>query len=296
MRLRVFPRVKDMGEISPKFRTFAKLAAALLFAKVLLSIFYEYRYYFPLDFHRSDFLLGRQDSFNGLYPIGFYSHLVAGPIAVVLGAIQMFSGKVPAFRKLQPETRSLVDVGDCCRWPKRNRDGDEGIHGTDRRFRVCHSRHSHDVHGIRSSILRDSRPTRIASKMGDTLFRFALFATTSSNRGRSSFRDRIRIDMVIPTECVDELADSVGDRRGGFQPPPGTGNPYCSPCTVAAGSHHDEMEKTQRADNGRSAGRTILHRDACSSLAPGATSSPRRRTSKQLFEPSASDRARLSKP
>ncbi|MCC9606917.1 DUF2306 domain-containing protein [Blastopirellula sp. JC732] len=69
----------------------AALAIALLLAKVLLSIVWEYRRYFPPDF-TSNFLAGRQDTFVGWYAVAFYVHLFAGPAALLLGAFLLFSG------------------------------------------------------------------------------------------------------------------------------------------------------------------------------------------------------------
>ncbi len=89
-----------MAKISKNVRSFAKLAIALLFFKVLFSIVYEYRYYFPLDFEKSNFLIGRRESFRGFYPTAFYAHIFAGPLAVVLGAVQMASGRVVRFHAL----------------------------------------------------------------------------------------------------------------------------------------------------------------------------------------------------
>ena len=78
----------------------ASLLAVCLFAKVFVSILYEYRWYFPADFVRSDFLLDRQDYFYGSYSIAFYTHIVSGPIAVLIGAFLISSGSRKRFRRL----------------------------------------------------------------------------------------------------------------------------------------------------------------------------------------------------
>lgn len=67
-----------------KFRGLVQLALALLIAKVLAEILYEYRWYFPADFVASAFLVGRQDTFEGLYRLAFYLHIIAGPPCIAM--------------------------------------------------------------------------------------------------------------------------------------------------------------------------------------------------------------------
>ncbi len=62
------------------------LLAGLLIWKVTLSIVLEYPRYWPPDF-RSDFLLGRQAYFWGLYSWAFYLHLLSGPPSLLLGTL-----------------------------------------------------------------------------------------------------------------------------------------------------------------------------------------------------------------
>ncbi|HTN77680.1 MAG TPA: DUF2306 domain-containing protein, partial [Pirellulaceae bacterium] len=69
----------------------AKLLVAVLFVKVLLAIVYEYRWYFPANFDAT-FLLGRESSFTGLYATAFYTHIISGPLTVLLGTFLMWSG------------------------------------------------------------------------------------------------------------------------------------------------------------------------------------------------------------
>lgn len=66
--------------------------AAVLFAKVLVSVLYEYRWYFPANFVESSFLLGRQDNFYGTYAVAFHTHIASGPIAISLGAFLISNG------------------------------------------------------------------------------------------------------------------------------------------------------------------------------------------------------------
>jgi hypothetical protein len=62
------------------------LLTALLILEVTLSVLAEYRNYFPPDF-KSPFLLGREGYFWGAYSWAFYTHLIAGPMSLVLGGI-----------------------------------------------------------------------------------------------------------------------------------------------------------------------------------------------------------------
>lgn len=60
--------------------------AALLICKVTLGVVIEYRNYFPPNFE-SDFLRGREPYFWGAYRWAFYTHLMSGPAALLLGVI-----------------------------------------------------------------------------------------------------------------------------------------------------------------------------------------------------------------
>jgi uncharacterized membrane protein YozB (DUF420 family) len=66
--------------------------AALLFAKVLLAILYQYQWYFPADFD-SDFLSVRREIFHGAYRIAFYAHIISAPIALVASLFLIVSGQ-----------------------------------------------------------------------------------------------------------------------------------------------------------------------------------------------------------
>jgi hypothetical protein len=84
-----------------RLKTLAFVATTILFAKVLLSIVLEYRWYFPANFE-SAFLTGRRESFVGLYRAAFYAHILGGPVAILLGAFLVWSGaraRFPAFHR-----------------------------------------------------------------------------------------------------------------------------------------------------------------------------------------------------
>ena len=66
-------------------RGLAILAGALIL-KVTASVIWGSRAYFPADFD-SDFLRGRERYFWGAYRWAFYAHILAGPVALVLGLI-----------------------------------------------------------------------------------------------------------------------------------------------------------------------------------------------------------------
>ncbi len=60
--------------------------AAALVVKVTLSVVLNYRNYLPPNFD-SDFLFGREAYFFGGYQGAFYTHLVSGPISLLLGLL-----------------------------------------------------------------------------------------------------------------------------------------------------------------------------------------------------------------
>jgi hypothetical protein len=61
-------------------------AAVLLILKVTVSVVAGYRDYFPPNF-RSDFLLGRESYFFGLYQWAFYTHIAVGPATLLIGLV-----------------------------------------------------------------------------------------------------------------------------------------------------------------------------------------------------------------
>jgi uncharacterized membrane protein YozB (DUF420 family) len=65
------------------------LLALLLLGKVWIAIFSNYWLYFPPNFEHG-FLQGRIGSFEGLYRWAFYTHIIAGPISIVVGTILLF--------------------------------------------------------------------------------------------------------------------------------------------------------------------------------------------------------------
>lgn len=64
---------------------------AMLYGKVCVDILNEYVGYFPPDFKNAAFLIGREDSFRGVYPCAFYAHIILGPAALWLGTFQYCS-------------------------------------------------------------------------------------------------------------------------------------------------------------------------------------------------------------
>ena len=79
-------------------RRLLHLLLIALAGRVLYQILAEYGSYFPADFE-SAFLTGREGFFNGHYRVSFYSHIVSGPIVLVLGFCLMFSGLRGRFRR-----------------------------------------------------------------------------------------------------------------------------------------------------------------------------------------------------
>ena len=64
--------------------TFVKILACLLVARVTTSVVINNQHYFPPDFD-SDFLSGRQHYFFGHYQYAFFSHIISGPLSLILG-------------------------------------------------------------------------------------------------------------------------------------------------------------------------------------------------------------------
>ena len=68
----------------------------LLFCRVMFLIVAEYRNYFPPNFN-SDFLIGREDRFYGVYSVAFYIHILTSPIALLASAFLMATGTLKKF-------------------------------------------------------------------------------------------------------------------------------------------------------------------------------------------------------
>ncbi len=63
-------------------------AVVVLIVKVTVGTMLGYRNYFPANFN-SDFLRGREDYFFGAYSGAFYTHILAGPVVLLLGLLLM---------------------------------------------------------------------------------------------------------------------------------------------------------------------------------------------------------------
>lgn len=86
-------------------------ALAILFTRVLLGILLEYRWYFPADFDASAFLSGRRYTFTGFYPAFFYTHVLSGPVAIVLASFLILSGgraRLSRWHRLAGRTLVLI--------------------------------------------------------------------------------------------------------------------------------------------------------------------------------------------
>ena len=65
---------------------FLTLLAGVLVLKVTTSVVSGYEDYFPPNFS-SDFLRGRDRYFFGVYQWAFYTHILSGPVSLILGLI-----------------------------------------------------------------------------------------------------------------------------------------------------------------------------------------------------------------
>jgi hypothetical protein len=91
-------------------RPLLKPLASILVCVVLAGILRNYPRYLPPDF-TSDFLLGREASFQGGYRWAFYAHLVAGPVTLLLGLALM---SVAVRRRAPAWHRALGRVQVAC--------------------------------------------------------------------------------------------------------------------------------------------------------------------------------------
>ena len=77
------------------------LLAVVLILKVTASAVSNYSDYFPPNF-ASDFLRGRESYFFGPYQWAFYTHIISGPVALVLGLIligERFRSRFPKWHR-----------------------------------------------------------------------------------------------------------------------------------------------------------------------------------------------------
>lgn len=79
-------------------------AACLLIGKVLVEILLNYRYYFPADFERGEFLTGRDRYFWQGYHWAFYPHILVGPFTLIAGTL-LLSEK---FRRWSPRWHRII--------------------------------------------------------------------------------------------------------------------------------------------------------------------------------------------
>ncbi len=77
------------------------LLAGVLILRVTASAVSNYRDYFPPNFD-SDFLTGREGHFLGVYRWAFYTHIISGPVSLVLGLIligERFRSRFPKWHR-----------------------------------------------------------------------------------------------------------------------------------------------------------------------------------------------------
>lgn len=92
-------------------RTVLTGVAALVVLRVTVAVVLEFRNYFPADFN-SDFLQGRESYFYGPYQGAFYTHILSGPLSLILGLILLndrFRARYPAAHRLLGRVQG-VDV------------------------------------------------------------------------------------------------------------------------------------------------------------------------------------------
>ncbi len=89
---------------SPRPSTAERLLAILagvLVLRVTALVVSRYGDYFPANFG-SDFLRGREGHFGGLYRWAFYTHILSGPVSLVLGLVlvsRTFRARFPSWHR-----------------------------------------------------------------------------------------------------------------------------------------------------------------------------------------------------
>jgi hypothetical protein len=86
------------------------ILASLLILKVTLSVIVGYREYVPPNF-RSDFLIGRESYFFGAYQWAFYTHIVVGPMTLLVGLVLVsdrFRTRFPRWHRTLGKLQGLV--------------------------------------------------------------------------------------------------------------------------------------------------------------------------------------------
>ncbi len=75
----------------PRANALFVFAISLLATKIFALILAEYRFYFPANFEAT-FLLGRENSFHGVYAVAFYTHLIVAPLTLLLALFLVSTG------------------------------------------------------------------------------------------------------------------------------------------------------------------------------------------------------------
>ena len=80
------------------------LLACAVILKTIAKTASDYQNYFPPDF-ASDFLRGRERHFWGVYRWAFYTHILSGPVSLLLGLILVVERSRPAFPDMASASR-----------------------------------------------------------------------------------------------------------------------------------------------------------------------------------------------
>ncbi|MBT5020853.1 MAG: DUF2306 domain-containing protein [Planctomicrobium sp.] len=79
-------KAQSRWKIKSSYLVTLKSSVGLLIVVVTGKILAEYVNYFPANF-AADFLQGRKNHFYGIYQWAFYSHILAGPVTLIVGLI-----------------------------------------------------------------------------------------------------------------------------------------------------------------------------------------------------------------
>lgn len=97
---------------SSLFRIVPIALTCLLICKTVLSVFASYPNYLPPDFS-SDFLIGRERTFFGIYQWNFNVHILSGPCTLIFGMLLLsrkFLHRFPKWHRYLGRTQVLLIV------------------------------------------------------------------------------------------------------------------------------------------------------------------------------------------
>ena len=94
--------IDESDKHTRRLKLILSLLSYLLIVRVTVAIVFNYRYYLPPDFS-FEFLQDREAYFFGSYQWAFYTHIVSGPVTLLLGILLVsdrFRIKLPRWHRI----------------------------------------------------------------------------------------------------------------------------------------------------------------------------------------------------